>query len=75
MSAAKCASIVRSARRVYDIYTGRLKLISIRSEHMELGSRIRELRMARGITQDELAQALHVTAQAVSKWETGVSIR
>lgn len=41
---------------------------------MELGSRIRELRMARGITQDELAQALHVTAQAVSKWETGQSM-
>lgn len=42
---------------------------------MELGNRIRALRVDRGLTQDELAQALHVTAQAVSKWETGVSLR
>lgn len=40
---------------------------------MELGSRIRALRVDRGLTQDELAQALHVTGQAVSKWETGQS--
>ena len=44
-------------------------------ECMELGSRIRALRVDRGLTQDELAQALHVTGQAVSKWETGVSLR
>lgn len=41
---------------------------------MEIGSRIRALRVDRGITQDELAQALHVTGQAVSKWETGQSM-
>lgn len=40
---------------------------------MELGSRIRTLRADRGLTQEELAQALHVTGQAVSKWETGQS--
>lgn len=41
---------------------------------MELGSRIRALRADRGITQDELARALHVSAQAVSKWECGQSM-
>lgn len=40
---------------------------------MELGNRIRALRGEKGITQEELAQELHVTGQAVSKWETGLS--
>ena len=40
---------------------------------MELGNRIRALRTDRGITQEQLAQELHVTGQAVSKWENGLS--
>ena len=40
---------------------------------INLGSTIRELRKQRGITQETLAAALSVTAQAVSKWESGVS--
>lgn len=35
-----------------------------------IGSRIGELRRARGITQGGLAETLGVSAQAVSKWET-----
>jgi len=35
---------------------------------------IRELRARRGITQEVLAQALDVSIQAVSKWETGNSL-
>ena len=38
-----------------------------------VGKHIRKLRLRRGLTQEELAQRLHVTRQAVSKWESGVS--
>ncbi len=34
-----------------------------------IGSRIAALRRERGLTQEELAEKLNVTAQAVSKWE------
>lgn len=37
---------------------------------MEIGSQIRRLRLLKGITQETLAQALHVSPQAISKWET-----
>ncbi len=38
---------------------------------MELGNNIKRLRKQAGITQDELAELLHVTGQAVSRWERG----
>lgn len=38
-----------------------------------IGSRIAMLRKERGMTQEDLAQAMGVTAQAVSKWENDVS--
>ena len=42
---------------------------------MEMGKEIRRLRNDRGLTQEALASALNVTAQTVSKWECGDSLR
>ena len=36
----------------------------------ELGTRIRALRKERGLSQEALAQALEVSRQAVTKWES-----
>lgn len=38
-----------------------------------LGKRISEKRKARGMTQDQLAESLGVSSQAVSKWENDIS--
>ena len=35
------------------------------------GATIRSLREGKGMTQEELAERIHVSAKAVSKWETG----
>lgn len=41
---------------------------------MELGNKIRELRLKKSATQEQLANELMVTAQCVSKWENGVTM-
>ena len=41
---------------------------------MELGKNICELRREKGVTQEELAAELGVTAAAVSKWEKGSTL-
>ena len=41
-------------------------------DNQHTGRLIRELRTERGMTQRELAQQLHVTDRAVSKWERGL---
>ena len=40
---------------------------------MKLSEKIIRLRKGRGLSQEELAEQLGVSRQAVSKWETGVS--
>ena len=35
------------------------------------GAAVRKLREGQGMTQEELAARIHVSAKAVSKWETG----
>jgi len=39
-----------------------------------IGERIRQLRSEKGMSQEQLAEALHISRQAVSKWETGESV-
>lgn len=41
---------------------------------MEFGERIYTLRAARGLSQADLADALEVSRQSISKWETGASV-
>ncbi len=40
---------------------------------MNLADRIQQLRKRKGISQEELADRIGVSRQAVSKWESGVS--
>ena len=40
----------------------------------KVGLYIKQLRVQKGITQNELAKALNVTFQAVSRWENGDSL-
>ena len=46
-----------------------------RVNSVETGARSAALRKERGMTQRDLAQPVGVSDKAVSKWETGVSLR
>ena len=41
---------------------------------MNIGNQIKNLRLSRGLKQEDLAKHLQVSTQAVSKWETGASM-
>lgn len=41
---------------------------------MGLGDKILELRKAKGMSQEELANELNVSRQSISKWESGLSV-
>lgn len=40
---------------------------------MTCSDRIRDLRRKHGLSQEELAQQIGISRQAISKWESGVS--
>ena len=40
---------------------------------MNLADRIQQLRKRKGISQEELADRIGISRQAVSKWESGLS--
>lgn len=42
-------------------------------DNEKTGRLIRELRTEKGLTQAQLAQLIHISDKAVSKWERGVS--
>lgn len=42
---------------------------------VQIGNKIKALRLAKSMTQEQLAGKLMVSPQAVSKWENGVSLR
>ena len=42
--------------------------------NLELGNKIKQLRLRKGITQDTLAKALNVSFQTISKWENNISM-
>lgn len=41
---------------------------------MNIGNKIRELRKQRGITQEQLAESIEISFQAVSKWENNIAL-
>ncbi|MDB6354724.1 helix-turn-helix transcriptional regulator, partial [Trichococcus sp. K1Tr] len=41
---------------------------------MNLGNKLKELRKEHNYSQQQLAEKLHVTAQAISKWENNKSV-
>lgn len=41
---------------------------------LDFGGRIKTLRLSKSMTQEQLAQRLRVSPQAVSKWENGVTL-
>ena len=56
-------------------YTGTRKRQVGEMDAKKTGALIAERRKALGLTQKELAERLMVSDKAVSKWETGVSLR
>ena len=46
----------------------------LRKEKKMLSENIKNLRMKSGLSQEELAEKLHVVRQTVSKWEKALSV-
>ena len=42
---------------------------------MDFSEKLKQIRKNEGISQEQLAERIGVSRQAVTKWETGVSLR
>ncbi len=42
---------------------------------LQIGNRIRELRKVSGMTQEQLAELIGISFQAVSKWENNIALQ
>jgi transcriptional regulator with XRE-family HTH domain len=73
LSRIEWAVIVTTAVIPYNRVTGRKYRIEDRTMNIELGKKIRALRIEKSMTQEFLAETLGVSPQAVSKWENGVT--
>ena len=47
---------------------------NLTEETMTIGNKIKQLRLSAGLTQEQLANLLDISAQAISKWETGTTM-
>jgi transcriptional regulator with XRE-family HTH domain len=52
-----------------------MKVIDMLKSLQEVGNTIKDLRIKKGLTQDQLATMIQLTPQTVSKWENGDSYR
>ena len=50
-----------------------IKSEGVRKMTIDIGSNIKELRLSKNMTQEQLAEKMGVSSQAISKWENGVS--
>jgi len=50
---------------------GIIKYMKLEKQRMNIGKRIKSLRIANGFTQSELAEHCRVSRAAVAQWETG----
>ena len=41
----------------------------MKTQNLTFGAKMRELRLKQGLTQAQVAEAIHVSAQAYSRWE------
>ena len=68
----KNVSIDPKRRLCYTVYnTNRIRRNSMSTTTM--AKNIAEYRKRMGLTQEQLSEMLHLSPQAISKWETGVS--
>ena len=43
-------------------------------DQIKIGNFLKALRREKGLTQEQLAERLNVSARTISRWETGVSL-
>lgn len=67
-----CPSVPRN--EIKRLLPGKDALLKGKGKTMELNNKLRALRTAKGLTQEQLADQIGVSAQAVSKWERGATM-